>query len=110
MILPHLKISNIHFYVHYHFRFKALIKHPILMWPFVDLFACLCGVGMIESMLEPHLRESGASTLTIGLSFLGFGCCYSVGNMVFGRVRIEIDRLIFLVRERFNHSALQNVF
>ena len=69
------------------------------MVPFVDLFACLCGVGMIESMLEPHLRESGASTLTIGLSFLGFGCCYSVGNMVFGRVRIEIDRLIFLVRE-----------
>ena len=59
------------------------------MMPFVDLFAGLCGVGMIESMLEPHLRETGASTLTIGLSFLGFGCCYMIGNIVFGRVYLS---------------------
>ena len=73
----------------YGFRFKEFAKHPVLMMPFVDLFAGLCGVGMIESMLEPHLRETGASTLTIGLSFLGFGCSYMIGNIVFGRVLFE---------------------
>ena len=55
--------------------------------PFVDLFAALCGNGMLESMLEPHLREVGASTLDVGLSFLIFGCCYMLGNMFFGHVR-----------------------
>ena len=70
----------------YDFRFKEFAKHPVLMMPFVDLFAGLCGVGMIESMLEPHLRETGASTLDVGLSFLVFGCCYMVGNMFFGQV------------------------
>ena len=54
--------------------------------PFVDLFAALCGNGMLESMLEPHLREVGASTLDVGLSFLIFGCCYMLGNMFFGQV------------------------
>ena len=54
--------------------------------PFVDLFAALCGNGMLESMLEPHLKSTGASTLDVGISFLVFGCCYMVGNMFFGQV------------------------
>ena len=58
--------------------------------PFIDLFAGLCGNGMLESMLEPHLRETGASTLDVGLSFLVFGCCYMVGNMFFGQVSLTI--------------------
>jgi len=65
--------------------FKDVICHPSLMMPFIDLFAALCGNGMLESMLEPHLRETGASTLDVGLSFLVFGCCYMVGNMFFGQ-------------------------
>ena len=72
------------------------MKHPSLMVPFIDLFAGLCGVGMIESMLEPHLRETGATTVTIGLSFLGFGCCFMFGNMFFGRVMIKIKYIILL--------------
>ena len=72
------------------------MKHPSLMVPFIDLFAGLCGVGMIESMLEPHLRETGATTVTIGLSFLGFGCCFMFGNMFFGRVMIKIKHIILL--------------
>ena len=60
------------------------------MMPFLDLFAGLCAVGMIESMSEPHLRDTGASTLDIGLSFLGFGCCHMVGSMIFGKVIMEI--------------------
>ena len=64
--------------------------HPQLMMPFVDLFAALCGNGMLESMLEPHLKATGASTLDVGISFLVFGCCYMLGNMFFGQVAIYI--------------------
>lgn len=65
-------------------RFRTIISSPGLLFPFVDLFSALCGNGMLESMLEPHLREAGASTIDIGVSFLVFGLCYSIGNMLFG--------------------------
>ena len=71
-------------------RFIDFIKEPQIMMPFLDLFAGLCAVGMIESMSEPHLRDTGASTLDIGLSFLGFGCCHMVGSMIFGQVIMYI--------------------
>ena len=71
-------------------RFKSFLKNPQLLLPFFDLFAGLCAVGMVESMSEPHLREAGATTLGIGLSFLGFGCCHMVGSMIFGQVMIAI--------------------
>ena len=81
------KSIRIHiFLMSLYLRFKDVICHPSLMMPFIDLFAALCGNGMLESMLEPHLRETGASTLDVGLSFLVFGCCYMVGNMFFGQV------------------------
>jgi hypothetical protein len=41
-----------------------------LLLPFVDLFAALCGNGMLESMLEPHLNATGATTIDVGVSFL----------------------------------------
>ena len=50
---------------------------------------------MLESMLEPHLRETGASTLDVGLSFLIFGCCYMLGNMFFGQARDFSQIFIF---------------
>ena len=62
------------------------MKNPRLMLPFLDLFAGLCGVGMIESMLEPHLREYGASILYVGLSFLAFGFGHMAGTLLFGQV------------------------
>ena len=54
--------------------------------PFLDLFAALCGNGMLESMLEPHLKYAGAGTVQVGVSFLVFGCCYMLGNVLFGGV------------------------
>ena len=54
--------------------------------PFLDLFAALCGNGMLESMLEPHLKYAGAGTVEVGVSFLVFGCCYMLGNVLFGGV------------------------
>ena len=57
-----------------------------LLLPFLDLFSALCGNGMLESMLEPHLKYAGASTVDVGVSFLVFGCCYMLGNVLFGGV------------------------
>ena len=56
------------------------------MLPFVDLFSALCGNGMLESMLEPHLRSVGSTTIDVGVTFLIYGCCYMIGNMFFGTV------------------------
>ena len=53
----------------------------------MDLFCALCGNGMLESMLEPHLRDVHASTMDVGVTFLIFGCCYMLGNMFFGSVK-----------------------
>ena len=58
--------------------------------PFLDLFAALCGNGMLESMLEPHLKYAGAGTVQVGVSFLVFGCCYMLGNVLFGGVCADI--------------------
>ncbi len=71
----------------------TIVSSITLLLPFVDLFSALCGNGMLESMLEPHLREAGASTMAVGISFLLFGCCYMLRNMFFGTVRM-IERNI----------------
>jgi predicted MFS family arabinose efflux permease len=65
---------------------RTLFTSMSLFLPFVDLFAALCGNGMLESMLEPHLKFAGASTVDVGVSFLVFGCCYMFGNLLFGAV------------------------
>ena len=67
-------------------RMKTILTNFSLIVPFLDLFAALCGNGMLESMLEPHLRQAGADTMQVGVSFRIFGCCYMVGNVLFGAV------------------------
>ena len=79
---------------HFHFsrvflpavRFRTIISSFGLLLPFLDLFAALCGNGMLESMLEPHLRSVDASTMDVGVTFLLFGFAYMFGNMIFGTV------------------------
>lgn len=65
-------------------RMREIVSSMSLFLPFLDLFAALCGNGMLESMLEPHLTKSGASAIDVGISFLAFGCCYMLGNLLFG--------------------------
>ena len=49
-----------------------------LFFPFVDNFTCFCGNGMVESMLEPHLKNyAGASQFEVSMTFLILGGCYS---------------------------------
>ena len=71
---------------------REIISSMSLFLPFLDLFAALCGNGMLESMLEPHLTKSGASAIDVGISFLAFGCCYMLGNLLFGGV-IQIQNI-----------------
>jgi len=73
-------------------RFRTILKSPPLMLPFVDLFSALCGNGMLESMLEPHLKAVGATTIDVGVTFLIFGLCYMIGNMFFGTAIDKVGR------------------
>ena len=66
---------------------RTIITTCSLLLPFVDLCAAVCGNGMLESMLEPHLKSVEASTLDIGLSFLAFGCGYLLGFVLIGGVK-----------------------
>ena len=37
---------------------------PSMLPPYLDNFFCFCGNGMIESMLEPHLKDSAGANQT----------------------------------------------
>ena len=41
--------------------------------PYVDNIVCFCGYGFIESMLEPHAKEAGATQVIGNLT------CFPVG-------------------------------
>ena len=54
--------------------------------PFIDNFICFCGNGMVEAMLEPHLKDAGATQTQVGLSFLISGALYMCTTPVAGYV------------------------
>ena len=83
-------------------KMTTIFKSLSLSLPFMDLFAALCGNGMLESMLEPHLKYAGASTVDVGVSFLIFGCCYMLGNVLFGGVSSSFVQ--------FDHSKQMSYF
>ena len=37
------------------------MQTPAIFMPYVDNIVCFCGYGFIESMLEPHAKEAGAT-------------------------------------------------
>jgi len=73
-------------------QMRTIVTSLSLFLPFLDLFAALCGNGMLESMLEPHLKETGAGTVDTGISFLVFGCMYMFGNLLFGAAIDKFSR------------------
>ena len=56
--------------------------------PFLHLCAFMFGNGMLESMLESHMKAHGAETYRVGRAFMIFGGCYAAGNCLFGVVSI----------------------
>ncbi len=70
-----------------------VFQHPSIFMPFVDNFICFCGNGMIEAMLEPHLKEAAGATQTqVGNSFLTLGALYMVSTPIAGYVRDSISK------------------
>ncbi len=67
--------------------FSFIKQSPLILFPFLDNFICFCGNGMIESMLEPHLKSAaGATQLQIGITFLILGGTYMVTTPLAGYV------------------------
>ncbi len=59
--------------------------------PFFDNFLCFSGFGMIESMLEPHMKNNAGSTqLDVGMTFLIIGGLYMTSSVTAGFVRLFI--------------------
>ena len=49
------------------------------------------GTGMIESMLEPHLKDTaGASQTEIGITFMIYAIVYTVAGLGAGYVSFKI--------------------
>ena len=47
----------------------------------------MCGTGMIESMLDPHLKKSaGANQVDVGLTFFTLGGVYMISSPICGLV------------------------
>ena len=74
-----MELSNIHS--------LNLLQYPSIFMPFVDNFICFCGNGMIEAMLEPHLKNSaGATQGQVGVTFLILGGVYMLTTPIVGYV------------------------
>ena len=63
------------------------LQSPSILLPYLDNFFCFCGNGMIESMLEPHLkRKAGATQADVGVTFLILGGVYMFSSPIGGLV------------------------
>jgi hypothetical protein len=64
-------------------------QHPSIFMPFFDNFLCFSGFGMIESMLEPHMKNNAGSTqLDVGMTFLIIGGLYMTSSVTAGYVSL----------------------
>jgi len=65
----------------------SVLKHPSIFMPLLDNLICYSGFGMIESMLEPHMKTTiSASQMQVGVAFLISGGVYMVANPPIGKV------------------------
>ena len=62
----------------------------------------MSGNGMLESMLEPHLKAYGAGTSGVGVTFTIFGICYVLGNLLFEWVSIINSGPSILILSKFH--------
>ena len=57
----------------------------------MDNLICFMGTGMIESMLEPHLKDTAGATQTeIGITFMIDATVYTVAGLGAGYVSVNI--------------------
>ncbi len=71
-------------------RLTDILKSPSLLSPLVDAFFCFVGFGMVEAMLEPHLRnEAGATQIQVAWTFFILGTSYLIFMPLIGFVSLE---------------------
>ena len=65
---------------------------PGLLFPYIDNLFVFCGNGMVESMLEPHLKAfpAMATQLQVSITFLLLGASYMVTAPAAGWVQKRI--------------------
>ena len=65
-----------------------ILQSPALSFPFVDNALCFAGYGVVESFLEPHLKnsEAYATQTEVGIVFLIVGAAYTVTTIPTGTV------------------------
>ena len=80
-----------------------ILTNISLLLTFFDLFLAMFGNGMLESMLEPHLKAYGAGTSGVGMTFTIFGICYVLGNLLFERVSIIKSGPSILILSKLFH-------
>ena len=75
------------FYVNFFAFFDHATQSMQLLLPLFDNFIALNGTGILESMLEPHMKNTaGASQSEVGMAFLIFGGSFLVSSLVAGCV------------------------
>ena len=70
--------------------------------PYIDNVVNFCGVGFIESMLEPHAREAaGMNSTDIGYIFFILGSVCFVGMLVTGYVSYQLLKNLLFSKKEF---------
>ena len=66
------------------------MQSPKICSSFVDNLICFMGTGMIEAMLEPHMKEKvNATQNEVGLAFAIYAVAYTVSGVGAGYVSIS---------------------
>ena len=66
--------------------------------PMLDTFCVNSGLGMLDAMVAPHLKNTGSSNFGIGMGFMFAGLSFVIGSVLFGEVYIfqfEISNTVF---------------
>ena len=72
---------------------------------YIDVLNCTVGNGMIEAMLEPHLkRKAYASQAEVGISFFILGAVYMVISPIVGLVSSHVYSRIPFRTVRNSHQ------
>jgi hypothetical protein len=62
-------------------------QSPSITLPFLGNFVSVSGVGLLDSMLEPYMKNvAGATQMEVGMAFLLLGTFYTISNPIAGWV------------------------
>ena len=82
--------------------FYIYIQSPKICSSFVDNLICFMGTGMIDSMLEPHMKNTANATQTeVGLTFMIYAFVYTVAGLIAGYVSLELVQMSNQVCHRY---------